>query len=247
MLHLDFTDKTALVTGSSSGMGAKIANDLLALGAKVALLDKAPSLISHPNSQTFQGDLTDPKFVQDSIDTVANGSRLHYLVNAAGVLWLHHDKSATTIDLKIWDEVMLINLKTMVHTCRAAIPHIKEAGGGAIVNISTTQCYRGDHKPQDAYQAAKAGVIALSKSLAVQFASDCIRVNTLVPGPTETPMQKRWKTDSDLIGRTAANIPLGRVAQPSDMSHAVLFLLSDLAGYITGTELIVDGGYLAQP
>ena len=106
---------------------------------------------------------------------------------------------------------------------------------------------RGDDAPQDAYQASKAGLIALSKSIAIQFAADGIRSNTILPGPTQTSMQQRWIDNPALKEATIATVPLGRVGTPRDMSNAVLFLLSDAASFITGTELIVDGGVAALP
>ena len=124
-------------------------------------------------------------------------------------------------------------------------PHLND--GASMVHVSSTQCYRGDDVPQDAYQVAKAGVIALSKSLAIQLAKRGIRSNVLVPGPTRTPLQGRWDSDPEAEARVAAAVPLGRVGRAQDMADAVMFLLSDQASYITGTELIVDGGLLARP
>jgi len=115
------------------------------------------------------------------------------------------------------------------------------------VHISSTQCLRGDDRPQDAYQVSKAGILALSKSIAVQFAKDGIRSNVILPSATESPMQARWQTNPALKARTAAAVPLGRVGTTQDMADACLFLLSDRASFITGTELLVDGGRLALP
>ncbi|MCP3687539.1 MAG: SDR family oxidoreductase, partial [Gammaproteobacteria bacterium] len=109
------------------------------------------------------------------------------------------------------------------------------------------QCMRGDALPQDAYQASKAGVIALTKSVAIQYAKDGIRANSILPGPTESPMQDRWKETPGAMQATAASIPLGRVGTVEDMANACLFLLSDKSSFITGTELVVDGGCLAMP
>jgi 3-oxoacyl-[acyl-carrier protein] reductase len=148
------------------------------------------------------------------------------------------------MDLEIWDRVIEIDLKAVMLTARHAVP-LMRAGGGAMVHVSSTQSLRGDPKPQDAYTAAKAAIIGLSKSLAVQYAADSIRSNVLVPGATDSPMQDRWKGDPELKQATAAGVPLGRVGSTQDMANAVLFLLSDKASYITGTELVVDGGSLA--
>ena len=116
-----------------------------------------------------------------------------------------------------------------------------------MVHIATIQCLRGDAAPQDAYQASKAGVTALSKSLAVQLADHRIRSNVIHPGPTLSPMQQRWHDDPQAAAQVAEGIPLGRLGVPEDIAHAALFLLSDEASYITGTELIVDGGLMALP
>ncbi len=124
---------------------------------------------------------------------------------------------------------------------------MKAAGGGAMVHFSTIQCLRGDDAPQDAYQASKAEVIALSKSLAIQLGKSNIRSNVILPGPAQSPMQARWDDDVAAIESLSQVVPLGRVGQVTDMSNACLFLLSDKASFITGTELVVDGGLLARP
>ena len=149
------------------------------------------------------------------------------------------------MDLGVWDQVFAVNLKAMVHTARAAVPHMRKAGGGAMVHFSTVQCLRGDAVPQDAYAASKAGVGAMSKSLAMQLAAENIRSNTIFPGMTLTPLQRRWDT-RDKVAAVAAHVPMGRVADPQELANAALFLLSDGASYITGAELVVDGGVLLK-
>jgi len=151
------------------------------------------------------------------------------------------------IDLGDWDRVMAVNLKSAVHTCRHAIPLMKATGGGAIVHVSTIQCLRGDPEPQDAYQASKAALLALSKSIAIQFARDRIRSNAILPGPTLTPMQARWEGHAETQAAIAGRIPLGRLGTAEDQANACLFLLSDEASWITGAELVVDGGLCALP
>lgn len=150
------------------------------------------------------------------------------------------------MDLDVWDTVFDINLKAMVHTARAASPHMRATDGDkAMVHVSSTQWFRGDPKPQDAYAASKAGVCALSKSLAMQFASEGIRSNALVPGLTLSPLQARWDNEAKRA-EAASFAPLGRLGTPGDMASATLFLLSDAASYITGVDLIVDGGLLMR-
>ena len=118
---------------------------------------------------------------------------------------------------------------------------------GSMVHISSVDALSGDDKPQDAYGASKAAMIRLSKSFAIQFASSNIRSNTILPGPIETGMQVRWKKNPKAKKNLEKFIPLKRVGKPEDISSASLFLLSDQAKYITGTELVVDGGITSKP
>lgn len=249
---MSFQGKTALVTGAAGGMGLNISRDLIAAGARVAMVDikEEPSDIgSGPGRGSFfQGDITDEAFVGQTMARICTETgRLDYLINAAAVLWFGRDRSVVDIELETWDRVLAINLTGAAIAARHAVPLMRRGGGGAMVHFSSTQCLRGDDKPQDAYQAAKAGIIALSKSLAIQFAADNIRSNVVIPGPTDSPMQDRWRVDPDLQARTAAAVPLGRVGTTQDMANACLFLLSDKAAFITGTELVVDGGKTAKP
>ena len=249
---MSFEGKTAFVTGAGGGMGFAISRELAGLGAHVSMIDiKAQPAEVEDWQSSFhyvQGDVT-------SEDTVAHAmkaafekrGRLDYLANAAGVLWLGRDKSAVEMDLNVWDQVLAINLKSMVHTARHAVPWMKKTGGGSMVHISSIQCLRGDSVPQDAYQASKGAILSLSKSLAVQFGPDRIRSNALLPGPTLTPMQQRWEGDRETQEAIAKTVPLKRIGTARDMANACLFLLSDDARFITGTELIVDGGLMARP
>jgi 3-oxoacyl-[acyl-carrier protein] reductase len=249
---MSFEGKTAVVTGAGGGMGLNAARDLLAAGADVTLIDlkeRPEGLDDGPGRALYlQGDVGDDGFVGQSIEqTFARTRRFDYLVNAAGVLWFGRDKSMVETELEVWDEVLRINLRSMVHTARHAVPLMKRSGGGAMVHVASIQALRGDGKPQDAYQASKAAIIALSKSLAIQFAADSIRSNVLLPGGTDSPMQARWDRDPAMKQAAAAAVPLGRVGTTQDMANAILFLLSDKASFITATELIVDGGRTALP
>jgi NAD(P)-dependent dehydrogenase (short-subunit alcohol dehydrogenase family) len=248
---MPFTNKTAIVTGAGGGMGLAIARDLLAAGARVVMIDlkkERPADLPVDRALYLIGDVTDETFVYKAIAHAFHETgHVDLLVNAAGVLWFGRDKSLVEIDLDLWDKVMDIDLKSMVITTRHAVPFMKQSGGGAMVHISSIQCLRGDDKPQDAYQAAKAGMLALSKSIAIQFARDGIRSNCILPGPVDSPMQDRWRDNPAQKAAVAAAVPLGRIGLPQDIANACLFLLSDKASYITGTELIVDGGLMARP
>jgi NAD(P)-dependent dehydrogenase (short-subunit alcohol dehydrogenase family) len=243
-----FAGRAAVVTGAGGGMGLQIARDLLAAGAKVTGIDVKDRPRELEGAAYAQGDVSDERFVAGAIGAAfAESGRLDYLVNAAGVLWFGRDRSLLDIELEIWNRVIAINLTGCMLTARNAIPLMRRSGGGAMVHFSSTQCLRGDDRPQDAYQVAKAGIVALSKSIAIQFAPAKIRSNVILPSATESPMQARWETDPELKRATAGGVPLGRVGTTRDMANACLFLLSDDASFITGTELLVDGGRMALP
>jgi NAD(P)-dependent dehydrogenase (short-subunit alcohol dehydrogenase family) len=243
-----FAGRSAVVTGAGGGMGLQIARDLLQAGARVTGIDVKERPGELEGAAYAQGDVSDERFVAGAISAAfAESGRLDYLVNAAGVLWFGRDRSLLDIDLDVWNRVIAINLTGCMLTARHAIALMRRTGGGAMVHFSSTQCLRGDDRPQDAYQVAKAGLLALSKSIAIQFAKDRIRSNVILPSATESPMQARWQQDPELRRATAAGVPLGRVGTVQDMAGACLFLLSDDASFITGTELLVDGGRMALP
>jgi len=246
-----FSGTVALVAGAGGGMGLNIANDLIRSGVHVGLADIKPrpdDICDGPGSAEYhQGDLTDPAFVQQAVkQTVSQFGQLNYLVNTTGVLWFDRDRSLLDLDLEVWDRVMDINLKSLLLTSRLAIPEMQRAGGGAIVHVASIDALGGDPKPQDAYGASKAAVLRLSKSIAVQFAGDGIRSNALLPGPVLSPLQERWRNAPDLQAQVAEGVPLGRIGTTQDLANACLFLLSDESSFITGTELIVDGGISAN-
>lgn len=249
---MGFSGKVALVAGAGGGMGLNIANDLIQADACVSLADirsEPQDVREGPGkSHYYEGDLTEDSFVSGVVDaTVSEFGRLDFLVNTTGVLWFERDKSLLDMDLETWDQVMAINLKSFMLTSRHAIPHMQKAGGGAMVHFSSIDALSGDPKPQDAYGASKAAVIRLSKSIAIQFAADNIRSNAILPGPVLSPMQSRWQGKQDVQDEIAKHIPLGRIGSTQDQANACLFLLSDKASFITGTELIVDGGVTAKP
>ncbi|CAM5306913.1 NAD(P)-dependent dehydrogenase (short-subunit alcohol dehydrogenase family) [Aquamicrobium terrae] len=251
MLTYDFSGRHAVVTGAGGGMGEAIALSLLKAGAAVTAIDLKPqpeTLNGFDGRLSYQvGDLSDSTFIERTFSDAGEArGGIDYLANVAGVLWFGRDKSIMDMDMAVWDKVFAINLRAVALTSRAAVPFMRRTGrGGAMVHFSTIQWLRGDPQPQDAYQASKAGVCALSKSLAMQLAAEGIRSNAICPGMTLTPLQARWDTD-EVRQAVASYAPLGRIGTPQDMANAALFLLSDAAGYITGIELAVDGGLLMR-
>ena len=249
---MSYREKSAIVYGAGGGIGLNIATDLLDRQINVSMVDLKPQPDSLNENidrvQYFQGDVTDESFVKDvTHQTISKFGHLNYLVNATGVLWFGQDKSVVDVEIDTWDRVLEINLKSFALTSRYAIPAIQKSGGGALVHIASIDALRGDEQPQDAYGASKAGVIRLSKSLAIQFAKDGIRSNTILPGPILSPMQSRWEGDPAALNAIERHVPLGRIGQTQDIANACLFLLSEEASFITGTELTVDGGCLAKP
>jgi len=245
---MSFSGKVAVIAGAGGGMGLNIANDLIGEGAHVVLADIKPrpgGIREGPgDSLYFCGDLSSEEFVTEIFAKISETfGRLDYLVNTVGVLWFDRDRSLAEIEIEVWDLVLRINLRSFFLTTRHAIPLMQKSGGGAIVHFSSTQALRGDVAAQDAYGASKGAILSLSKSVAIQFARDRIRSNAILPGATMSPMQKRWEGRE---AEVAKGIPIGRVGTTQDQANACLFLLSEKASFITGAELVVDGGATAN-
>ena len=251
-MKLNFKGKSAVITGASGGMGLEISKRLSKNNISVLMLDlqspKKDFLKKNKNCVFKKVDVTNFNKMKTLIDTFYKKHKsIDYLVNTTGVLWFNKDVSAVNINSNIWDKVFEINLKSMVYLSKIIVPKMKKNRFGSMVHISSVDALSGDDKPQDAYGASKAAMIRLSKSFAIQFASINIRSNIILPGPIETGMQIRWKKNPKAKKNLEKFIPLNRVGRPEDISNASMFLLSDQANYITGTELIVDGGITSKP
>ena len=244
--------RVALITGAASGMGREECVVFAAEGARVAGLDvnadgleETEAMVSAAGGEmaAFVADVG----VEDQVRAAVAGAAerlgaLNILCNNAGVLWRDRDVSVLDTDEAVWDRVFAINLKGMVWVCKYGVPHLIEAGGGSIVNIGSTSALLGDTIPQDAYTASKGAVVSLTRNLAVQFGSQGIRANCIHPGFADTPMQTVRTSDPEWVAARSAEIPLRRLATARDIANAALFLASDEASYITGAELVVDGG-----
>ena len=250
-MKLNFKGKTAVVTGASGGMGLETVDKLCLSGMKVLMLDiKEPPKKYLKNKKIFfeKVDVTNLTNLKIAIENFYKKSKsIDYLINTTGVLWFDKDISVTNINFDTWEKVFEINLKSMAYLAKLIIPKMKKKKFGVMVHISSVDALSGDDKPQDAYGASKAAMIRLSKSLAVQFAKHNIRSNTILPGTVDTPMQDRWKKNPLAKKQLSKNIPLQRIGRPKDIANTILFLLSDEGSYITGTEIIVDGGITAKP
>jgi NAD(P)-dependent dehydrogenase (short-subunit alcohol dehydrogenase family) len=245
-----FKDRVAFVTGAGGGMGSRIAADLTRAGARVFAVDvKDPPELS-PGGPAgdytrWRFDVTEEAQVADALSEVfAACDRLDYVVNGAGVGWFDRDGSVASIDRDVWERVMDVNLTAAMLVCRHALPLVGRSGGGAFVHLASVAGLRVSDDPMDAYQVSKAGLISLSRALALQYGPQGIRSNTICPGAILTPMiQPLYDEDPARAVRMANRTPLRRLGTVADVSSACQFLLSEEAAFITGTDLVVDGGW----
>ena len=250
-MKLNFSGRTALITGGSGGIGLSIVKKLIKNKIKVIILDiNTPSkkILLNKFIEFKKIDLSDYKNLQLCLTELKKKyKKIEYVINAAGVLWFDKDVSLEKIEINTWDKVFSINLNSIVIVLQSMLPQMKKHKFGSIVHISSIDALSGDDKPQDAYGSSKAALLRLSKSISIQYASKNIRSNSILPGPIETPMQKRWKKNPESKKNLSKVIPLKRVGKPTDIANSAIFLLSNESSFITGTELIVDGGLRAKP
>jgi NAD(P)-dependent dehydrogenase (short-subunit alcohol dehydrogenase family) len=247
--------KVALITGAGMGMGREASLLFAEHGARVVVADinreaagETVALVRKVGGQALAviGDVASEADVERMVGEGVRGfNELHVLYNNAGVLWKDRDRSVLETDERHWERVMAINLKSVFWVTKYGIPHLRRAGGGSIILVGSVSALAGFTRAQDAYTAAKGALISLNKSLAIQFARDKIRSNIIHPGIVDTPLQAPYLTNS-LRQEFEAGIPLGRIAHPREIAYVALFLASDESSYMTGAELVVDGGFMAQ-
>ena len=245
-------DKVALITGGASGMGRSEAMIFAQEGAKVAVGDlleaEGRDVVDHITKAGGQArfvkvDVTSETDWQAAVQAaVAAFGKLDILVNNAGISGSGPD----TMSVDVWDKVMDINAKGVFLGMKYAIPALQQAGGGAIVNISSISGFVGQDRIHMAYNASKGAVRIMTKSAAVQYAKDSIRVNSVHPGVMPPMRTSQASADPEWRAKMLRVIPLKREGRVEEVANAVLFLASDDASYITGTELVVDGGLLAM-
>ncbi|MED5405169.1 MAG: SDR family oxidoreductase, partial [Chloroflexota bacterium] len=176
-------------------------------------------------------------------ETVNRFGKLDNLINNAGVV---SRVPLEDLDVNEWDRVMDINSKGVFLGTKAAIPEMRRSGGGSIVNISSISGIAGQSYVSAVYNASKGAVRIFTKSTAIQYAAEGIRANSIHPGPIDTPMTAFRQGDPQAVADSIGRIPLGRNGVPDDVAYGVLYLASDESSFVTGSELVIDGGFIAQ-
>lgn len=249
-----FDGRVAVVTGAGAGMGAAVARRLTAEGARVAVFDRdlaaaEATAADLDGAEPFEVDIRVAARVRAAIEAVASRfGGIDSLINVAGVV---RYGEVPDFDEDDWDLVIDTNLKGIFLTCKYAIPVMAAGGGGAIVNFASVQAFASQQLVA-AYSASKGGVVALTRTLALDHAKDGVRVNCVCPGSVQTPMlhygaERLDDRDPEETMRDwGALHPIGRLIQPDDVAGLVAFLVSDDAAVITGAPHLIDGGLLAK-
>jgi len=245
--------KVAIISGGARGQGAAEAKMFAREGAKVVFGDildedgkKVEAEINEIGGDAVYVtlDVTDEDSWRQAVDTaVARYGKVDILVNNAGIAIWAAGGDASVED---WDRVMDVNAKGVFLGTKAVIPEMRKAGGGSIVNISSISGLIGQATIHPGYNASKGAVRILTKSTAIQYAKEGIRANSVHPGPVMTEMTAHGWRDPESRRRTEQNTPLGRYAHADEIASGVLFLASDESSYMTGSELVIDGGVTAQ-
>src|SRR2546427_11577384 len=244
--------KVALITGGASGMGRSEATIFAREGARVVVGDvveadgqEVAEKIEAAGGQarSVRLDVTSETDWQAAVNTtVASFGKLDVLVNNAGISGTFDPDTTSTA---AWDTLMNVNAKGVFLGMKHAVPAMRQAGGGAIVNISSISGFVGQDRIHMGYNASKGAVRIITKSAAVQYAQHGIRVNSVHPGIMPPMRTSKASADPAWREKSLRAVPMKREGRVEEVAHAVLFLASDEASYITGTELVVDGGYLA--
>ena len=245
--------KVALISGGARGMGAEAGRLFAKEGAKVVLGDvlEAEGKATVEEIRAAGREATfvrlDVTSESDWAGAVAEAERLYrkldVLVNNAGIGGGNRIEDTTLAD---WERIMAVNSTGVFLGTRAVIPAMRRAGGGSIVNISSQLGLVGTDNSSPQYQASKGAVRLLTKATAIQYAKDGIRANSVHPGPIVTAMTERRRADPETYRLMVSRIPLGRYGQPHEVALGVLYLASDEASFVTGSELVIDGGWTAQ-
>ena len=244
--------KVAIITGGARGQGEAEARMFVREGAKVVFGDvlddegrqvEAEIAAAGGEAVYVRLDVTDENSWREAVGTaVSRFGKVDILVNNAGIASWNAGDDATVEE---WDRIMEINAKGVFLGTKAVIPAMRAAGGGSIINISSISGMVGQTNIHPGYNASKGAVRILTKSTAVQHAAEGIRCNSIHPGPVKTPMTERSWSNPEWLQATERRTPLGRYAEPDEIAYGVLFLASDESSFMTGSEVVIDGGVTA--
>ena len=234
--------KIAIVTGAVQGIGRGIADRFVKEGALVAIVDyKSAATALLDGQRSYQGDVSDPELWKRVVSELLNThGRIDVLVNNAAIVQY---EAVHEVDLRSWNRALAVNLTGVMLGMRAVIPGMLAQGGGSIINLSSI--WGSVAAPGAAsYHASKAGVHHLTKNAAVTYAKQNVRVNSIHPGIIHTPMMDEM--EKGMVAWVLSQTPAGRTGQPEDIAAGAVYLASEEAGFVTGSELHIDGGYTAQ-
>ena len=244
--------RVAVITGASKGIGKAIALALAAEGVRIALVSRNRELLAGVadeirgaggDAHSFPADVSVESDVRRvERDVVAAFGKVHILINNAGI---NIRRKITDFTMEEWNQVIGTNLTSAFLLCRSFVPHMRGEGYGRVINIASTMGWI-SLPERGAYSASKAGLIGMTRALALELAPEGMTVNSISPGPLATEMNRSLLDNPQISAQFLANVPLGRWGKPEEIGALALHLCLEEAGFITGADILVDGGWTAR-